>query len=255
MPNWWSPPISLFQLSSSLNRFTPKTSFITTTNDKPRIHYHQHHQQPHKNPKECTGNPQPNPTSLKKKKKKNAEQKKTEVPPEDPTRNNETTASAALATTVNAKYKVMSPVKLPISRSTCLTIPPGLSPTSFLESPILLSNMKVWSLSLASDLEVHVSHDPTWAQSDVVSRIPCSPLQHEGLVSLSLMRRRFVLYFEKKNVGFGLGSRFLLNFYFGFSFKIMIFFFFFLRNQTWHIGFLILCEAGKKWREFEFFFE
>ena len=40
------------------------------------------------------------------------------------------------------------------------------------------------------------------------------------------MRRRFVLYFEKKNVGFGLGSRFLLNFYFGFSFKIMIFFFF-----------------------------
>ncbi|CAB4277924.1 unnamed protein product [Prunus armeniaca] len=41
-----------------------------------------------------------------------------------------------------AKYKLMSPAKLPISRSPCLTIPPGLSPTSFLESPVLLSNMK-----------------------------------------------------------------------------------------------------------------
>ncbi|KAJ7963689.1 putative WRKY transcription factor [Quillaja saponaria] len=42
-----------------------------------------------------------------------------------------------------ARYKLMSPAKLPISRSTCITIPPGLSPTSFLESPVLLSNMKV----------------------------------------------------------------------------------------------------------------
>ncbi|KAL2483706.1 putative WRKY transcription factor 20 [Forsythia ovata] len=41
-----------------------------------------------------------------------------------------------------AKYKLMSPAKLPISRSTCITIPPGLSPTSFLESPVLLSNIK-----------------------------------------------------------------------------------------------------------------
>ena len=73
------------------------------------------------------------------------------APPEDPTRNNETTASAAAAAAAaaaNAKYRLMSPAKLPISRSTCLTIPPGLSPTSFLESPVLLSNMKVWSLSL-----------------------------------------------------------------------------------------------------------
>lgn len=37
----------------------------------------------------------------------------------------------------------MSPAKLPISRSTCINnIPPGLSPTSFLESPVLLTNMK-----------------------------------------------------------------------------------------------------------------
>ncbi|KAM3355707.1 putative WRKY transcription factor 20 [Capsicum galapagoense] len=42
----------------------------------------------------------------------------------------------------SAKYKLMSPAKLPISRSPCITIPPGLSPSSFLESPVLLSNIK-----------------------------------------------------------------------------------------------------------------
>ncbi|KAL1200501.1 putative WRKY transcription factor 20 [Cardamine amara subsp. amara] len=41
-----------------------------------------------------------------------------------------------------ARYKLMSPAKLPISRSTCITTPLGLSPTSFLESPVLLSNIK-----------------------------------------------------------------------------------------------------------------
>ncbi|KAK4750609.1 hypothetical protein SAY87_004091 [Trapa incisa] len=41
-----------------------------------------------------------------------------------------------------ARYKLMSPAKLPISRSASITIPPGLSPTSFLESPVLLSNVK-----------------------------------------------------------------------------------------------------------------
>ncbi|KAL7130846.1 hypothetical protein ABFS83_13G159900 [Erythranthe nasuta] len=41
-----------------------------------------------------------------------------------------------------AKYRLMSPAKLPISRSTSITIPPGLSPTSFLDSPVLLSNIK-----------------------------------------------------------------------------------------------------------------
>ncbi|NP_001275533.1 probable WRKY transcription factor 20-like [Cucumis sativus] len=35
-----------------------------------------------------------------------------------------------------AKYKLLSPAKLPISRSPCITIPPGLSPTSFLDSPV-----------------------------------------------------------------------------------------------------------------------
>ncbi|KAL4580023.1 hypothetical protein LXL04_016197 [Taraxacum kok-saghyz] len=42
-----------------------------------------------------------------------------------------------------AKYKLMSPAKLPIARSTSINVPPGLSPTSFLESPVLLTNMKM----------------------------------------------------------------------------------------------------------------
>ncbi|CAA0832442.1 Probable WRKY transcription factor 20 [Striga hermonthica] len=41
-----------------------------------------------------------------------------------------------------ARYRLMSPAKLPISRSTCISVPPGLSPTSFLDSPVLLSNIK-----------------------------------------------------------------------------------------------------------------
>ncbi|XP_020206545.1 probable WRKY transcription factor 20 isoform X2 [Cajanus cajan] len=55
---------------------------------------------------------------------------------EDPNR-------SGLGQNSSARYKLMSPAKLPISRSPCITVPPGLSPTSFLESPVLLSNMKV----------------------------------------------------------------------------------------------------------------
>ncbi|XP_051125100.1 probable WRKY transcription factor 20 isoform X3 [Andrographis paniculata] len=51
-------------------------------------------------------------------------------------------ADSGGGSTNGAKYRLMSPAKLPISRSTCITIPPGLSPTSFLESPVLLSNIK-----------------------------------------------------------------------------------------------------------------
>ncbi|MFS7929022.1 putative transcription factor WRKY family [Helianthus anomalus] len=49
---------------------------------------------------------------------------------------------AALRSTTGAKYKLMSPAQLPISRSTTITIPPGLSPSSFLDSPVLLTNIK-----------------------------------------------------------------------------------------------------------------
>nr|VDC83533.1 unnamed protein product [Brassica rapa] len=41
-----------------------------------------------------------------------------------------------------ARYRLMSPAKLPISRCSDLTIPPGMSPTSFLESPVFISNIK-----------------------------------------------------------------------------------------------------------------
>ncbi|XP_044508226.1 probable WRKY transcription factor 20 [Mangifera indica] len=58
----------------------------------------------------------------------------------DPPRVGSTVDTASAS--VGARYKLMSPAKLPISRSPCITIPPGLSPTSFLESPVLLSNVK-----------------------------------------------------------------------------------------------------------------
>ncbi|KAJ4725222.1 putative WRKY transcription factor [Melia azedarach] len=58
----------------------------------------------------------------------------------DPTRGDSNIDAASA--TGGARYKLMSPAKLPISRSPCITIPPGLSPTSFLESPVLLSNVK-----------------------------------------------------------------------------------------------------------------
>ncbi|KAI4294942.1 hypothetical protein MLD38_040778 [Melastoma candidum] len=52
-------------------------------------------------------------------------------------------ATSSSFPSVSARYKLMSPAMLPISRSPCITIPPGLSPTSFLDSPVLLSNFKV----------------------------------------------------------------------------------------------------------------
>nr|QRX38912.1 transcription factor WRKY15 [Lilium regale] len=41
-----------------------------------------------------------------------------------------------------ARYKAMSPARLPITRSPCVTIPPGFSPSALLESPVLLTNIK-----------------------------------------------------------------------------------------------------------------
>lgn len=42
-----------------------------------------------------------------------------------------------------ARYKSMSPARLPIVRTPCLTIPPGFSPSSLLESPVLITNRMV----------------------------------------------------------------------------------------------------------------
>ncbi|KAL1202983.1 putative WRKY transcription factor 20 [Cardamine amara subsp. amara] len=64
-----------------------------------------------------------------------------------------------------ARYKLMSPAKLPISRSTEITIPPGLSPTSFLESPVFISNIKPepspTTGSLFKPRPVHISASPS----------------------------------------------------------------------------------------------
>ncbi|PPS06059.1 hypothetical protein GOBAR_AA14576 [Gossypium barbadense] len=49
---------------------------------------------------------------------------------------------SASAASSGARYKLVAPAKLPISRSACITIPPRLSPSSFLESPVLLSDVK-----------------------------------------------------------------------------------------------------------------
>ncbi|VAH44358.1 unnamed protein product [Triticum turgidum subsp. durum] len=49
---------------------------------------------------------------------------------------------AALAG-AGARYKAMSPARLPISREPCLTIPAGFSPSALLDSPVLLTNFKV----------------------------------------------------------------------------------------------------------------
>ncbi|OIW09488.1 hypothetical protein TanjilG_22237 [Lupinus angustifolius] len=61
----------------------------------------------------------------------------------DPIRFGPRPNSSAVYAGVGARYKLMSPAKLPITRPPCLSVPPMLSPTSFLESPVLLSNMKV----------------------------------------------------------------------------------------------------------------
>nr|QGQ64067.1 WRKY transcription factor 44 [Santalum album] len=47
------------------------------------------------------------------------------------------------ATSSVSRYKLMSPAKLPISRLPCPTTPPGLSPSSLLDSPVLLWNVEV----------------------------------------------------------------------------------------------------------------
>ncbi|CAN8326034.1 unnamed protein product [Cochlearia groenlandica] len=56
-------------------------------------------------------------------------------PPENPTARHDSAGGGA-------RYKLMSPAKLPISRSADITVLPGFSPTSFMESPVFISNIK-----------------------------------------------------------------------------------------------------------------
>jgi hypothetical protein len=65
---------------------------------------------------------------------------------------------AALAGT-GARYKAMSPARLPISREPCLTIPAGFSPSALLDSPVLLTNFKVTAPPL---LSLHLLLPPSY---------------------------------------------------------------------------------------------
>lgn len=42
-----------------------------------------------------------------------------------------------------ARFRTTSPLASPAARSPCLTIPPGISPTALLDSPIMLPNSQV----------------------------------------------------------------------------------------------------------------
>nr|XP_010908582.1 WRKY transcription factor SUSIBA2 isoform X2 [Elaeis guineensis] len=62
-----------------------------------------------------------------------------------------------------ARYRSMSPARLPIARSRCLTISSGFSPSALLESPVLVTNMKAepspttgtFNMSLVMNKAVH----------------------------------------------------------------------------------------------------
>ncbi|KAK9070648.1 hypothetical protein SSX86_008316 [Deinandra increscens subsp. villosa] len=93
-----------------------------------------------------------------------------------------------------ARYKLMSPAKLPISRSTCITIPPGLSPTSFLESPVLLTNMKVRGSSSANRLQhshLDLYIDFLWFASPSMYRAEPSPTTGSFLMHGSITSAAF----------------------------------------------------------------
>ncbi|XP_026392855.1 WRKY transcription factor SUSIBA2-like isoform X1 [Papaver somniferum] len=80
-------------------------------------------------------------------------------------------SSGSSNNTSAARYKSMSPAMLPISRSPCLTIPPGLSPTSLLDSPVFLSNMKAEpSPTTGTFFKHHIMHDSAFSDTFPVPR-------------------------------------------------------------------------------------
>jgi hypothetical protein len=66
-------------------------------------------------------------------------------------------ADRRVAALAGARYKAMSPARLPISREPCLTIPAGFSPSALLDSPVLLTNFKVTAASLLYYLSPRLS--------------------------------------------------------------------------------------------------
>jgi hypothetical protein len=67
-----------------------------------------------------------------------------------------------------ARYKAMSPARLPISREPYLTIPAGFSPSALLESPVLLTDFEV----ITDYSQLSLLH--LLAQWDLrIPRLPC----------------------------------------------------------------------------------
>ncbi|KAJ0046354.1 hypothetical protein Pint_03972 [Pistacia integerrima] len=95
----------------------------------------------------------------------------------DPPRVGSTVDTASAG--VGARYKLMSPAKLPISRSPCITIPPGLSPTSFLESPVLLSNVKAEPSPTTGSLFKPQTLHATAGSSTYLATTVCSNTSNE----------------------------------------------------------------------------
>ncbi|XVF77285.1 hypothetical protein PTKIN_Ptkin14bG0030600 [Pterospermum kingtungense] len=96
-----------------------------------------------------------------------------------------------------ARYKLVAPAKLPISRSACITIPPGLSPSSFLESPVLLSDVKVepspTTGSLIKPQAVHASVASTTYSATAVCNPSCfefKPHLRSNMAPTDLNRQR-----------------------------------------------------------------
>ncbi|MCO5599204.1 hypothetical protein L7F22_053304 [Adiantum nelumboides] len=63
----------------------------------------------------------------------------------------------------SARFKSLVPSKLPIRRSSCLTIPPGLSPTTFLDSPVLFAPSQVQGSPTTGTYQMLASSKPEGA--------------------------------------------------------------------------------------------
>ena len=71
--------------------------------------------------------------------------------------------------TNSAKFKSKMPPKIPIPRSPYITIPPGLSPTMLLQSPVLLPSAQVRCLHLFCVYISVFSFWCCWVQSELLS--------------------------------------------------------------------------------------
>ncbi|PIA58143.1 hypothetical protein AQUCO_00500231v1 [Aquilegia coerulea] len=102
-----------------------------------------------------------------------------------------------------ARYKLMSPARLPITRSPCLTIPPGLSPTTLLDSPVLLSNMKAEpSPTTGTFNKPQIMYDSVVSDGFSSPRDSCNSNAYDGISSGTFEFKPHV----RSSLGSGLSS-------------------------------------------------